>query len=152
MKLRRDLNGVFLLKWDVHLNNEISAQTKWLIAQNYNKLLPLFWRMAQSTPSSKDNTLTHWIAFLFPPVCAEWHQEPQRCDAKTSKYTMSAQMMWLTRTECLLAPRTDPDSICCQPSGSDQRHLTVLSDVSNTRECVMCVRGSTQHLPSECVK
>lgn len=32
----------FLLKWDVqHLNNDISAQTKWLIAQNYNKLLPL---------------------------------------------------------------------------------------------------------------
>ena len=41
MKTHKDINCSFLPKRDVqHLKNESSALTKWLMARNYNKLLP----------------------------------------------------------------------------------------------------------------
>lgn len=53
--------------------------------------------------------------------------------------------MWLTGTEHLRGPHADLDSICCQLSGRDRRHLAVLSDASNGGECAACDGINTPH-------
>lgn len=83
--------------------------------------------------------MTDWILFI-PYVWSDKRQaqEMPRLYAKRSKYTLTAQEMWLTGIERLRGPRADLDSICCQLSGRDRRHLAVLSDASNGSECAAC--------------